>query len=86
MSAAVGSGFAVDDKAAAAGGDIGEFDCCCICGTKDDIGVACPITEETTFRCSNDQIGESIAVDITSRADGRAAVMVIGFPMDDWSG
>ena len=33
----------IDNKAAAAGGDIGEFDWCCICGAKDDIGVACPL-------------------------------------------
>ena len=71
----------MDDKAAAAGSDIGEFDGRgVVCFAKDDIGAA---GKGTRAKGSDDQISQAIAVDVASRADGEAAVVLFGFTMDD---
>ena len=77
-------GFAMDDKAAAAGSNIGEFDGRgVVCCAKDDIGAAGEFDPLGSAYGTNDQISEAIAVDITSAADGAAAVVGSGFTVDD---
>ena len=66
----------MDDKAAAAGSNIGELDGCgVVCCAKDDIGTAGRRSIGISSIGTNDQISKAIAVDIASRADGGAAAV-----------
>ena len=81
--AAVVTGLAVDDETAAASSDSREFDCCGVCGSKDDIGAA-----SSAFIIgiravgTNDQIRQTISVHISSAADGVAAEVASGLAVD----
>ena len=55
----------MDDKAAAAGSNIGELDGCgVVCCAKDDIGTAGRRSIGICFMGTNDQIRESITIDV----------------------
>ena len=73
----------MDDKAAAAGSDIGEFDGAGVCGSKDDIGATGIISIGSRALGANDEISLAIAVDVTGRAEGDAAEVLFRLTMDD---
>ena len=66
----------MDDKAAAAGSDIGELNGRgVVCCAKDDIGAAGRRSIGISSMGTNNQISESITIDVASGADGSAAAV-----------